>query len=402
MTQESDRTDPDQDRPYGGRFYGMGLHAVSPGNTRFYQDTPVSMRFKAERSGTVQGLRWEMRRNTKYYPNPHRYSEGNGGRVVIELRRDADGRPDMSAGGLLARTQPNNGDARPLCVRAPEWGADYWKVNPARAGHETWSFGSGGAVTAGQTCHLVFVQLEPKAAVSINALHNGTAQAGPDWSGPYFGEAMQVMRDAGDGRGFRTSALNSNGPLAHDLIYSDGQVTGTPLTYMGPPEMEIGGAKMVRQRFTVTDYGRTVDGVWLAAYRKGGSPSDLLVHLERENGTALATASLSAAALPAFERDVSAHRWTKAAFGRTCELARGQTYHVRLSAATGTYYARAGINATDRGGFRNRNICWTKANAQAQHSSNGGASWRNWDIPDWGSFDRPDMSLALLLTVVPD
>ena len=101
---------------------------------------------------------------------------------------------------------------------------------------------------------------------------------------------MFFILHAGDGRGFRTSALNSNGPLAHDLIYSDGHVTGTPLTYMGPTEMEIGvtGWSGSASR-SPTMAGRWTGACWLAAYRKGGQPADLLVRLEREDGTALAT-----------------------------------------------------------------------------------------------------------------
>ena len=92
------------------------------------------MRFKAERWGTIQGLRWEPRRNTKHYPNPHRYnSEGNGGRVVIQLRKDAGGVSPEPRRALAILAEP--GDGRPLCVRASEWGADYWKANPARAWH---------------------------------------------------------------------------------------------------------------------------------------------------------------------------------------------------------------------------------------------------------------------------
>ena len=387
------------DLPYQGRLYGQAVHAVSPGNTKLRKDHPVAVRFRSERAGRIEALRWEIRRNSQP-KHKDRYSIGDGGRVVVELRQArSNGLPDTTAAGRLAATLPNNGSDEPFCIPDDEWRGGFRPNRPASPGHQTWDFEEPAAVEAGRLYFLVFHQLEAQRAVSVNALHNGTAQAGPDWNGPFFGDDFMMFRYA-EGE-YRQGKVDSNGVLALDLYYDDGVVTGTPLSFMGPPAMRIGGAQMVQQAFTVTDYGRLVDGAWISTYRQDDSPSPLVLALERADGTVLETVEVARDTLPVFERDVSAHRWTRVHFEAPHELALGESYRLRYSAQEGAYIARAGINAADRGEFKNRNILWTRDNALVTATEDGG-DWAGVSIEEWdgGDRDRRDMSLALLFTVV--
>jgi hypothetical protein len=388
----------EDDLPYGGRFYGQAVHAVSPGNTKLRKDEPVAVRFRAERSGRIEALRWEIRRNSRP-KHKNRYSIGDGGRVAVELRRaGGDGAPDTTEAGLLAATRPNNGSDEPFCIPDDTWRSGFRPNREASPGHQTWDFVAPAEVASGRLYFLVFHQLEERRAVSVNALHNGTAQTGPDWNGPYFGDDFMMYRSKGGE--YRRNLIDSNGILALDLYYEDGAVTGTPLTFMGLPEMPIGGARQVQQAFTVTDYSRRVDGAWIGAYRRDDTPSPLRVLLEREDGTLLEKVELAREALPVFERDVLPHRWTRLRFTEPHELAQGQAYRLRLEAEEGGYLARAGINAADRGKFKNRNIVWTRRNALVTATEDG-AEWAAVSIEAWdeGERDRRDMSLALLFTV---
>ena len=387
------------DLPYQGRFYGQAVHAVSPGNTKLRKDHPVAVRFRSERAGRIEALRWEIRRNSKAQ-HKNRYSIGDGGRVVVELREARNnGLPDTTAAGLLAATLPNNGSDEPFCIPDDEWRSGFRPNRPASPGHQTWDFEKPAAVEADRLYFLVFHQLEEERAVSVNALHNGTAQAGPDWNGPFFADDFMMFRyDEGE---YRQGKVDSNGVLALDLYYDDGVVTGTPLSFMGPPAMKIAGAQMVQQAFTVTDYGRLVDGAWIGAYRQDDTAAPpLVLTLERADGTSLETVDVACDALPVFERDVSTHRWTRVRFKEAHELALGQGYRLRYSAEEGAYVARAGINAADRGKFKNRNTLWTRDNALVTATEDG-AEWAGLSIEDWdeGERDRRDMSLALLFTV---
>ena len=72
-----------------------------------------------------------------------------------------------------------------------------------------------------------------------------------------------------------------------DLNYADGVVTGPGSgAVFNESEQRIGGSRQVRQRFTVQDYSRTVNAVWLRVWRLADA-GDLVVRLQTLSGGVL-------------------------------------------------------------------------------------------------------------------
>ena len=99
-------------------------------------------------------MRWELRVNTR--AERANYSEGNGGTVVLELRRDGPGDrieggwPDLSARGLLAETLANDGHPEPFLNSRQEWRRGF-RPNPmGRTGFQSWRFTEAVRVEAGK------------------------------------------------------------------------------------------------------------------------------------------------------------------------------------------------------------------------------------------------------------
>jgi hypothetical protein len=114
---------------YDGRFYGCLAQGDSIGNTRFGKGRPVSIRFRAERSGRLSGFRWNLRYNginSSHHPETA-YSQGEGGEVTVELRaNDPEGGPARwwPSRTVLGETLANNGEPGPLVGRPDCQGRD--------------------------------------------------------------------------------------------------------------------------------------------------------------------------------------------------------------------------------------------------------------------------------------
>ena len=218
-------------QPYDGRFWGNPCHELSLGNKKFRRS--AAFRFRAEHTGALEAVRWELRVNTR--AERANYSEGNGGTVVLELRRDGPGDrieggwPDLSARGLLAETLANDGHPEPFLIPDQEWRRGF-RPNPmGRTGFQSWRFTEAVRVEAGKIYHLVWRQIG-EGAISINGIGNPVPTPFGDGQrmGPYFGDDYALLLPVDDGRAWQA---NERQCLALDFIYADGEITGTTATF---------------------------------------------------------------------------------------------------------------------------------------------------------------------------
>ncbi len=355
-----------QDRPFADRLYGNPYHADALAGRRPLAESPTAKRFLADRAGEIVAIRW-----------PCRVESGDGGDVVVKIETDYEGEP---SGLALGTTAINGGAGKPA----------------TQGGFPEWRFEQPVPLEAGRTYHAVWYQLGTSGTVSV--LHHRAdvpIPTGQNLSGgPYEEDAGTVQqRTAG------TWQRGSEHGGFLQLVWSDGIATGNPIVAGSPGlRKSLGGTVMVRERFTVGDYTRKVDGVWLRVWWESGTPSDLLVRLETLEGTLLEQLAVPRSALPqtrnvAGDSSSAPAPWVHRRFTQAHTLERGRSYVLRLSASTGSYV----VHAVRRGDAPSREQ-WQ--DAWAEITTNGGGTWRGWDdTGDASGVARTDCHLPLAFTI---
>jgi hypothetical protein len=359
-------TSPAQDRPFADRFYGNPFHADGLAERRLQPGSPVAKRFLADRTGSLVAIGW-----------PWRVDSGDGGDVVVKIETDHEGKPS----GLAIGTTAINGD----------------RGKPATQGASPeWSFEQPVPLEAGRAYHVVWYQVGTSGTVSI--LHHRAEVPIPTGrnlrGGPYEGDGGTIHQQSG---GIWRPGSEHGGFL--QLVWSDGLVTGNPVVAGAPGlKKSFGGPLMVRERFTVTDYTRKVDGVWLRVWWESGTPGDLLVRLETLEGTLLEQLVVPRTALPqtrnvAGDATSAPALWVHRRFTQAHTLERGRSYVLRLSTSAGSYV----VHAVRRSDAPSREQWF---DAWAELSTNGGGAWRGWDDSgDASGVPRTDCHLPIAFSI---
>lgn len=386
-----------QDLPWDGRLYGNPTHADTPSSTPIKPGEAVWLTVPIERTGEIVSIVQDLRAADgpeEVTGSPGDYSAGNGGRIRIQIRTlGPDGKPTAT---VLGQTQINNGWSAPLCVDGVH---RYDRFAP-------WHLERPVPVARGQRVALWYENLGDGSnwvATNFMALYVpiplGLGQA----AGVYYGDAC-VCRNR---RAWGVDQPRDSQGGYWELRYADGAATGNPYWFAtGVAQKPVGGARMARQVFTVADRTRSVDGLWLRSWWHAKGTDDLLVDLERRDGSRLArlTAPRSLFTRTTDWGDAPPALWAYLSFDTPQTLEHGHTYRLRLSAPAGDYQlhplwpAGASIDSRSKAGrARSRNI-WP--GSFAQYSEDGGASW----TPGWSRRDRPgryesDIVLSLAFTV---
>jgi hypothetical protein len=321
--------------------------------------------------------------------NETAYSTGNGGIVLLELRKNlssgspAQWWPDMSTTGLLAQTLKNNGKAEPLV---------------GSYAYPVWSFTKPAAVTSGEIYHLVFHQLDANNALSVN-LHTSTVPI--PWgtpggrAGPYYKDDWAHL--------WALDNYETNGWFHRphhaafvEFYYSDGHVSGVGETYASDSSRKtIGGLEQARERFTVSDYTRSVNGVWFRVWYETGTPSNLVIRLEGEAGSIIEEVTVARSEITKADLTTTAAPWVYKAFPRRF-LEKGKTYQISFQCANGAYKTSA-VQDGGAKGYRSRNR-WI--GALAEFSRDGGTTWKGWTIDKFNPNEyRTDMHMSVGFTV---
>ncbi len=431
----------DEELPLGGVFYGNYMTGVGLQNAGIGIET--SRRFRAERTGMIAHTSYNNRtlnmRNiiercerlgpgsiwcncvdnnldqyTCGYTIGSAYSVGNGGTIHVELRTNtANGTPSNVT---LGRTN------------------SYVPMDNFRDGWPKLYFTTPVQVQAGTIYHLVYVNSNPPTTCTALASiapseagacpRNQGAQGlnGPRYysnpwrtqtpsttaaRGPYFGDdSAAVFYRRRQESGWRFYEDNISW---YEVVYTDGVRTGDVYfsIYVTRYRNVVGGNRRVRQKFTVQDATRMVDGFWLNyGHLEAADGSPLQADLKDASGTVLATGSVypSAQCLNIIRTDALQLAswcldWGYTSFGQTIPLVEGATYSVELSggANAGFLFAAQGI-ATSWGLAGNRNI-WTQAGAE--FSTNNGSSWSTWGGVSGGPNAERDLSLLFTIEGMP-
>ncbi|MDF1586468.1 hypothetical protein [Marinimicrococcus flavescens] len=365
------------DLPFGGRFYGNPYMCDTVYDVGFYNGSPVAKRIIAEHNGELSAIRWHNRYGSGY-------SEGDGGRVVIKIEGDRDGKP---SGQVLGETEVNGGRGSMT----------------SQGFFPQWSFRQPVKLSQGKAYHVVWYQVGSTGYVTVNFHYAySPIPAGKKRGGPYEGDDCTIHR--GSGAGWKLHATHGG---FIQLYHKDGVTTGCPMVFSSSGfQKTYGGGTMIRQRFTMDGQGRTVDGLWVRTWYKSGSPGDLIIHVMQTGGAMLADLRIKASEVAQTPNRLDypdqpgnpPATWVYRKFDKPLTLKPSEPYEVRLSTDYGSYHIHAVQLGDPRWhGATSRNA-WT--DGRAEFSTNSGGSWHGWDdTKEAPGRARTDVLLPLAFSV---
>ena len=411
--------------PLAGVFYGNP--AAGEATTNATISIESSRRFRAQRSGGITSVRFHNRvlsqndinKKCERSINPdsqwcqckradldarscgysigNSYSVGNGGLIVVEVRPDdGGGLPSEVVLGKTASYVPLE---------------EYEKSG---SHYITLDFKKVVDLQLGGLYHLVFTNLNPpdscqlfglstsqaascprnKGAISLNGVLDRNIPTTTGRWGPMQGDksAANLYRSRSD----NSWQLYEKGIAFYEVYYTDGVAVGESyhaLDAMHAGERQIGGSSIARQRFTVEDAGREVDGVWLNfGHSPGADGSALSVELKGSKGQILAKGPIAASKHCVRKNDRKCRDWGYTKFEDSVSLHEGDEYALEISASA---HAKVRLSTYQPlrlyQKFNDRND-W--ANARAEISDNSGRSWG-----EWTSYKGDVRDLAVLFTL---
>jgi hypothetical protein len=399
--------------PLGGVMYGnplSGEGAFAPRRVGQGNNT-ISFRFRAERSGVVDAVDWEMRvsrkcldpstmsqSNSSECDAPGEYHTGDGGLVTLELREDANGIP----GALVASTEQftpvvfeNYNPAR-TCTPGTECSVCFepnapYTQRPILPTYQTAQeacvpgdkvvrfYGAGGTdenqiqefvtpptVVAGRHYHLVMRNAHPSYYVEVNSALVG--EPGPwldDWR-------MLLGSGTWNGSGGTWSELDRYSDFRNvyllpimRLKYQGGPWVGNGGTVAIATNVEVRPTTQIDQRFDLGTRTIRATGVWVRVARTGPSTqAPLTVTLEDAQGAALYTGILAASNVVEYVSRTVYPKWYYLPFPSPITIG-PNTVHVIFS-SQGTYRIGARNDAyvesnEDRNKLKNVQSVWSKS-----------------------------------------
>lgn len=425
---------PDQadgDVPFGGVFYGNPFAGKRTSNAALFW-YEASRRFRAERSGKIVALRHHNRTllmanivgRCKSRPNSvwcdcvaaqldeyscgyhlsNSYSVGNGGLIQIEIRADDGTASHHPSDVVLGRAKepfvPLDHSDKLALVFELEKPVD---------------------LNAGDIYHIVYRQLNPASKCTRMKLPvdqarqcerdagviglNGYAFTHDVWRGPVLGKTSAILqRNTGDER-FK---LNTSHLSFYEVQYQDGTWVGeTYGYYLGDISGKLGGMRtfggqdQVRQRFTVQDVTREVNGLWVSLGRHATrSQEGVTVELRSNADQVLAVERIPFSSIPLCENFCAA--WVYVAFDETITLTKSKEYTVVLSTNPDALFViNTGFPIDYKPfEFESRNV-WSES--KAEFSANGGDSWEPFTVnaQDEPYYAERDLSLVFTLKGMP-
>ena len=418
--------------PHGGVMYGNPLGGEGPGNSTKVGHM-TSIRFRAEKTGKLTKLHWHNRtldnatitnrcgshgndgsvwcscknagldRYTCGYIAGNMYSVGNGGLTELTIQTDDGTSKHAPSGTIIGKiavpSSQQGGFGNPnafVPVLVPQY--------------PMFNFDREVSVEAGKIYHIVMHNLRPpvkcprgsgystaeakncdrdRGSQGLNgmAFYNGVHPK--LHTGPYFG--LMVLR--------KNSASNAWAPFLQNnavapwyvVHYTDGDAFGNvTYSYLSRASVrEIGGAKKVRQRFTVEHADRQVNGFWLRVARKGGTGIGNLTGTLAGGGINV-SASVGASSVSQsanVDQEVPIE-WVYFTLPQNVVLKKGTQYTLTFSAPSGAdYWLTAHISPN----MPSKNA-WN--NAVAEYTT-GGA----WSTMRTDSY-KSEADLALAFTIV--
>lgn len=337
---------------YGPAIYGDTLFNEYIGGP---QSNQLSYRVRLQRSGTLSSIRVY----TIVY-NAGGYSAGTGGSVRVRVYADDGTSNHFPTGSPLATS------------------TTFTPGNPPSTDFPVLSFASSYVGTAGEILHFVFDNPHASPAsnyCSLDQLCDMTSTPANPYQPKYPDSDLAFLVKRGTGAWALRSPFPQFTPI-YNLAFTDGGSQGMGYMETGNPSWiaSIGGNNMIRERFTVSGGDRTVTSLGACLSRYTGS-GVLSLRLETGTGTEIETVTVAAASIAvnsSSEYPRGAQTRVSANLVTPRVLTGGQTYNLRLSAASGTTYRTHSLRKGSAYGFSNQTYF---ADGVGQKSTNGGSSW---------------------------
>jgi hypothetical protein len=399
----------DSTLPMSGLFYGIDGPIDKPGNSIYRYRNPIGYRFEAEMDGSIVAVRWNNRYN--HFSSDSGYSQGNGGLIVLEIRRNDPSieYPPSNSDPMAPLPQSDPNLLGKSAIKGP---ATHLGTTPSVA------LTNPVPVVAGQRYWLVFQQLDRSQYVSINSAYIDspipTSAQGP--GGPYYGDAPHIARAKNgnwqhyDG----THAEESRHLVFAQFLYrlrdgreiwsgfgsfsASGRVPGPRGSLRA-----FNAAQPIRQRFVPSWPTFSTSKLYLRAYRAQGQPTPGSLDIELScNSAPVGRWSVPASNFPLSKvapppdgaPPYPPIHFVGINLGRQVLIQRGMTCQLELSTGSGSYYIHA--QQTDKPSFTSRNVF---RDGWAEYSTNGGGSWQGWHLG--GKTARKDMVLPFMFEVLP-
>lgn len=319
----------------------------------------VSYRFRAKHTGYLRSVRIYV------IADAAGYARGTGGSLLVSVHNDSNTSAHTPAArlGYYTLTKP---------LAAPR---------PARS-FPLITFARPIRLIAGRLYHVMFTNVHASPTLnylSVDALWQKIVHvpAQPAYSDLDSAVLLytRVTKAWRSRRGF-TPIIQFN--------FTDGWTEGIGYmeAWVGAPQA-IGGARSVRQRFTVRGAHKRVGAVAIRVARTSGA-GYLRVRLETSTGALIEQGAISAAAIP--RTSPLSYHWARYNFKLLHTLVVGRTYHLVLTAPTGTVYQTFPVRKGMHYGFATTTYF---RDGYAQFKS--GSRWVGWT--QWGATNRTDGDL---------
>lgn len=385
----------DGDLAYGGLWYGNafgGAGAIGNKTVR-YSSTGwgfVAATIPVYKTGNLTHIRVNNRTD-----RAGESGYGNGQCTAwLEIRKAlADGKPDMTSGGLLGRT--NN--YTPETVNGPH-------LSDANF-HPKLAFQANVPVTAGAKICVVWKgsTTDNSKFYSANFLINDkpiTPRAGPAWgdckvwTSSNGGDTWSEAKRGGDTEPSRGAYC-----FWGDFFYSDGIVHGNPYRYVNSSAATyiplIDGGSFVRQRFQMRANSFTTKAVWVRLFSEAESPA-LTVTLQTSTGTVIEAIPVPASLVTKMTSGdnvvskllgnprgkpnagtAAAIQWFRLPFSTNRTLAGGALYEVRITGTAGSKGRINGLQSGRREGLYNsiEGFDGPASATVAEYTTNNGGTW---------------------------
>ncbi len=378
----------DEDVRSLGDWFGSFGWGATAGNIqsigRVYDS--ASIRFEAERSGTVNKFRFDC-------PTRPGYFQGTGGVMRLTLRSNAAGdEPDMTGGGIIwqsAAWQLTNGVS-------PAW---------TEVSKENYDVAVDATLVAGNIYHWVWTNEDSNPTAnnfSINACYNISMPHLPFH--PYVPWAKFNTLTNGNPRNrwIPYFLMFYDDGVVTGQTYFDAGSTGNIMTIAGGGSKqgnsrEIGGDWQIRQRWT-----HNSDTVIMTRWRgrvwrtSSNTTYPLLVDLIEEGTGVIASASIPASSVFQTTNDNQAGQvfdCVDVALDQSAELTNGETYQLRLRTTNDD--TRFAMRAPNGGPKGVTNLGWSGWLGRGEYSINGGSSWTGMHMYNTDNRDTNDWNMAL-------
>jgi hypothetical protein len=331
---------------YNTSIYGCAINSLCLTNYKVDVED-VSFKFKAQHTGSISAIRVYIMTGVVGY------GAGNYGTFLVTLRHDSTSNHTPAQTYMTSMTHN--------CINDAGLGT----------GFPLLTFNSSVHVDSGSIYHVVFHNIDPDPANNYSSVNTLALYPNPcltpieqpfapdvDWNSLYSTSPFKTWY-MHPGNYQRTPIM--------EYFYTDGYSTGLGYSevFVGTPKTISGNSK-VMENITVSKSNRITTGVSIWMRRNSGTDG-VTITLETSSGTLIESKTISAASVS------TNYSWNTITWSSNHTLTSGQSYHLVLSAASGSNYDTYAI--WKAAGYFTSNVYF--ADGSAKYTTNN-STWNDW------------------------